>query len=459
MENCLYLSIFAAFAILNKKTMEVLSPHYLSVIPFIGLLLMIATGPVLYPHFWHRYYVPIAIGLGPVVVGGYYVFTLGNYDAPVEALAEYIQFILLIASLYMVSGSILIKLQYAPTPRTNLGVLWTGAVLANFIGTTGASMLLIRPYIRLNKKRLSAYHIVFFIFMVSNVGGGCTPVADPPLFLGFLKGVPFFFTLWHGILPFFFALLLLSMVFYWLDRKTALQGKRLNTRKQTGITIKGARNFLLFIVILGAVFLDPHKLDIPYIPYTDQGGHVHHFSFIRELIFVGVILYVRFTADRGVLRDNNFTLEPLKEVVFIFIGIFFTMMPALSLIKNMATTHQGRINANLLYWATGILSSVLDNAPTYLNFLTAGMAAKGLHIEDIADVGIYAKEHAAWLSTTSIAAVFFGAMTYVGNGPNFMVRAIAEEQGLKMPSFGGYIWRYSIRFLLPVLCLVWLVFT
>lgn len=437
--------------------MEVL-PHYLSVVPFIGLLLMIATGPVLYPHFWHRYYVPIAISLGAVVVG-YYLFALKDYDAPVEALAEYIQFILLIAALYMVSGSILIKLNYAPTPRINLAILWTGAVLANFIGTTGASMLLIRPYIRLNKKRISAYHIVFFIFMVSNVGGVCTPVADPPLFLGFLKGVPFLFTLWHGILPFFFALSLLSVIFYWIDRKTALQGKILKRPKQAGITIKGTRNFLLFIVILGAVFLDPHKLDIPYLPYTDQARHVHHFSFIRELIFLGVILYVRFTANRAVLRANNFTLEPLKEVVFIFIGIFFTMMPALSLIKNMATTHQEHINPNLLYWATGILSSVLDNAPTYLNFLTAGMAAKGLNIENMAEVGQYAKDHAAWLSTTSIAAVFFGAMTYVGNGPNFMVRAIAEEQGIKMPSFGSYIWRYSIRFLLPVLCLVWLVFT
>ena len=135
------------------------------------------------------------------------------------------------------------------------------------------------------------------------------------------------------------------------------------------------------------------------------------------------------------------------------------MMPALSLIKGMATTHQDSINTNLLYWATGILSSVLDNAPTYLNFLTAGMAAKGLDVNITADVIKYATEHASWLSTTSIAAVFFGAMTYVGNGPNFMVRAIAEEQGQKMPSFGGYIWRYSIRFLLPVLCLVWLIFT
>lgn len=359
----------------------------------------------------------------------------------------------------MVSGSILIKLQYAATPRTNLAVLWTGAVMANFIGTTGASMLLIRPYMRLNKKKLSPYHIVFFIFMVSNVGGVCTPVADPPLFLGFLKGVPFFFTLWHGILPFFFALSLLSMLFYWLDRKKKGQYKRLKNSSQPNITIKGARNFLLFGVILGAVFLDPHKLAIPYIPYVDQHGHEHHFSFIRELIFLAVILYVRFSADKKVLKANNFTLAPLKEVIFIFIGIFFTMMPALALIKDMAEQHKESINANLLYWATGILSSVLDNAPTYLNFLTAGMAAKGLNVENIKEVGIYAQDYASWLSTTSIAAVFFGAMTYVGNGPNFMVRAIAEEQGVKMPSFGGYIWHFSIRFLLPVLCLVWLIFT
>ena len=427
-------------------------PSLFSVFPFLLLLGMIATGPVLYPHFWHRAYTFIAIGLGSIVVG-YYVFVLGNTQKPIEAFAEYVQFIALIAALYMVSGTILIKIRCTSKPLNNLRVLWLGATLANFIGTTGASMLLIRPYMRLNRHRLAPYHIVFFIFMVSNVGGALTPIGDPPLFLGFLKGIPFSWPLKHNFLAWLVGLTLVSSGFYWFDRANPLTDIQASKPPKT-LNIHGKRFLPLFAIIIGSVFLDPDKITwLPHIPY-----HGHRFSFVRELILLSVIAFVYIKGNKKILQENQFSLAPLKEVAFIFIGIFATMMPALTLIEHMAQKKAAWIDENTLYWATGILSSVLDNAPTYLSFLAAGMSAKGLNIDLLSDVATYTQAHVGALSATSLAAVFFGAMTYVGNGPNFMVRAIAEEQGVKMPSFGSYIWHYALRFLLPALFVIWVLF-
>ena len=412
---------------------------------------MIATGPVLYPHFWHRFYPYIALSLG-VVVMGYYLVVLQDYGRPIEAIAEYIQFITLLGALYMVSGSVLIQLNYPATTRHNLILLWFGACLSNFIGTTGASMLLIRPYMKMNNRKLKAYHIVFFIFMVSNVGGSLTPIADPPLFLGFLKNVPFFWPLWHGFLPWCCALSMISLGFYWLDRHNKVDvGHEPQNLKR--ISISGKRNLLLFLVVIGAVFLDPKKLTwLPAIPY-----HGHPISFIRELIFLGVMLFTYCKADKEIIAKNHFTLEPLREVAFIFIGIFATMMPALALIEGFAKSSEGQglIGPNTLYWGTGIFSSVLDNAPSYLTMLTAATASKQIPLLLIAK---FITHYPILLRAISIASVFFGAMTYVGNGPNFMVRSIAEERGVEMPSFGGYMWQYSLRFLLPVLIVIWLIF-
>ena len=426
-------------------------PSPLAIIPFIALLSMIATGPLLYAHFWHRFYRYISVGLGATVV--IYYAILGDMVPPICSMVEYIQFILLIGALYMVAGNVLIKLGCTPKPVNNIAILWSGAVLANLIGTTGASMLLIRPYMQLNRKRLQPYHIVFFIFIVSNVGGALTPMADPPLFLGFLKGIPFFWTLKNNLLPWLLALTLLSMLFYWFDEKNKKK-KIKPSNKQPSIHIAGKRYGVLFLLIVAILFLDPNQIMwLPSIPF-----HGHKLSFVRELILLLIIIAVYIKRDKKILAANKFSFEPLSEVVFVFMGIFATMTPAITLIGKLAEEKSAWINPSTLYWGTGILSSFLDNAPTFLNFLAAGMSAKGLSIAQIAEVVAYSQNYINPLRATSIAAVFFGAMTYIGNGPNFMVRAIAEEQGVKMPSFFGYMARFSLLYLLPIVSIVWLVF-
>lgn len=431
------------------------------VIPFAALLLMIATGPLFYEHFWHHNYPKIAVGLAIFVVF-YYLFVLHNVHGPVHALAEYIQFIALLASLFIASGGILIEIDKKATPIANVTLLLIGALISNLIGTTGASMLLIRPFIRLNKGNIQAYHIIFFIFMVSNIGGSLTPIGDPPLFLGFLKGVPFFWTLTHNFPAWLLALVVLAAIFYLIDRKFGSANEEdlevvVYTNK---FEMKGARNFLWLLIVILSVFLDPNVLEwVPAIHYDGQ-----KFSYIREIIMLSVAYFSFKFADKAALKGNEFNFEPIREVAFIFIGIFGTMMPALELVGNFAKSPEGSalITHNTLYWGTGILSGVLDNAPTYLNFLAAAMASQGAEIGNIQMVRDFAMDNyqdsAFELMAISVAAVFFGAMTYIGNGPNFMVKSIAEQSGIKMPSFFGYIIRFSVPILLPILFLVWLVF-
>lgn len=432
------------------------------VFPFVILLLMIATGPLFYEHFWHHNYPKIAVLLASIVVF-YYLFILHNVHQPVHALAEYVQFIALLASLYIASGGILIHVDKRSTPFANVSLLLIGALISNLIGTTGASMLLIRPFIRLNKNNIQPYHIIFFIFMVSNVGGSLTPIGDPPLFLGFLKGVPFFWTLEHNWPAWLIALGFLAVMFYFLDKKFGqandeeISEPEIHTNK---ITLIGTKNFLWLLVVICSVFLDPNVLEwVPAIHYDGQ-----KFSFIREVIMLSVAyLSFRF-ADEKAIKGNEFNFEPIREVAFIFIGIFGTMMPALELVGEFAKSPEGAaiITHNTLYWGTGALSGVLDNAPTYLNFLAAAMASQGASISNVAEVRNFAldlyDESSFELMAISLASVFFGAMTYIGNGPNFMVKSIAEQSGIKMPSFFGYIIRFSIPILLPILFIVWLIF-
>lgn len=428
-----------------------------SVLPFIILLLMIATGPLFYAHFWHKNYPKIAIGLAIFVVL-YYIFGLQNTHAPVHAFFEYFQFIALLSSLYIASGGIMIDVDRDATPKANLMLLVIGAIIANIIGTTGASMLLIRPFMRLNNGRIKPYHIIFFIFMVSNVGGNLTPIGDPPLFLGFLKGVPFFWTLQHNFLPWVFAIALLSLVFLWFDKRNK-EGK-VHTERTGKITLTGSKSFIWLLVIIISVFIDPNVFDwVPGINY-----HGQKLSFIRELIMLSVgFLSFKF-ANKDAIKGNSFDFEPILEVAFIFVGIFGTMMPALELVGGFASSEAGRhlINPDTLYFGTGILSAFLDNAPTYLNFLAAAMASKGADIGLFTDVQAFAGGEFAnsilSLRSISVAAVFFGAMSYIGNGPNFMVKSIAEQSKINMPSFFGYMLKYSIPILLPILVLTWLIF-
>ncbi len=440
---------------------EHVAPIWL-VIPFVLLLLMIATGPLFYEHFWHKNYPKIAIGLAILVVF-YYLFILGNVHGPVHAMAEYIQFIALLASLYIASGGILIEVDKKATPLANVTLLLIGAVISNLIGTTGASMLLIRPFIRLNKGNIQAYHIIFFIFMVSNVGGSLTPIGDPPLFLGFLKGIPFFWTLQHNWPAWIFALLLLAGVFYLIDKKLGRSKEDFELEEivyTNKFSMIGARNFGWLFIIICSVFLDPNVIEgVPAIHYEGQ-----KFSFLREIIMFSVAFASYKFADQRAIQGNEFNFEPIREVAFIFVGIFGTMMPALELVGTFAKSPEGAalITHNTLYWGTGVLSGFLDNAPTYLNFLAAAMASEGASINNIAEVRTFAADgypdSAFQLMAIAIASVFFGAMTYIGNGPNFMVKSIAEQSGIKMPSFFGYVIRFSIPVLLPILFLVWLIF-
>jgi len=438
-------------------------PAMWSVIPFVLLLVMIATGPLFYPHFWHKSYPVISVGLGLLVIF-YYIFALHNEHGPVHSGAEYIQFIALLTGLYVASGGILIIVDKDASSVTNVIILAIGAVIANVIGTTGASMLLIRPFIRLNKNRIKPYHIVFFIFIVSNVGGSLTPIGDPPLFLGFLKGIPFLWTLEHNFVPWVIAVLFLLVFFYLYDiRNKANYAANIGEEVESTsgkVSIRGKRNFWWLAVVVGAVFLDPNVFEwVPGIEFMEQ-----KFSYLREIIMFTAALCAYKFSDLQAIQGNEFNVEPIREVAYLFIGIFFTMMPALELVSIYAQSPEGSklISPSNLYWGTGILSGFLDNAPTYVNFLTASMASVGADVNHMKEVVSFANNHykdsMLDLMAISVGAVFFGALTYIGNGPNFMVKSIAEQVGIKMPSFFGYIFRYSIPILLPLLFIIWLIF-
>lgn len=455
------------------------APAPWSVIPFITLLAMIATGPLFYAHFWHKNYPYIAAGLGLIVVV-YYLGILHDSHHPLHAFFEYFSFIALIAGLFITSGGILIKVDKEGTPLVNVMLLVVGAFIANIIGTTGASMVLIRPFIRLNRGRIQPYHIVFFIFMVSNVGGSLTPIGDPPLFLGFLKGVPFEWTVIHLWPKWIFGIGLLAIFFYFIDKRNyrGIIGENNIEMNYTGkMGVRGLSSSFFLLIVIIAVFMDPNIFGwLPGLMHDDVTGsffvatanslssaklaNVTTVSFVREFIMISAAILAFKTANKKYLAANEFNFEPIKEVGYLFIGIFATMMPALQLIGAFAQSPDGRelVNVHTLYWATGALSGFLDNAPTYLNFLAAGMGESGLNLSIKEDVLQYTVVAVEELTAISIAAVFFGAMTYIGNAPNFMVKSIAEQSGIQMPSFMGYMIRYAIPVLVPILFLTWLVF-
>ena len=438
-------------------------PAWWSTIPFMLLLALLATGPLLFKGLWHHHYPKITLGLALIVVY-YYLVHLGDILAPLHSALEYIAFIALLVSLYFVTSGILIRWSGKSGCRSNLIILSVGGVLANFIGTTGATMLLIRPYLKMNKHRIRPFHIVFFIFIVSNVGGALTPIGDPPLFLGFLKGVPFFWTLKHNFLPWLIALTFLLGIFFLLDRR--VQAPDAPTDQTQGpadgrFQILGKRNFFYLGAIILSVFIDPHIFQwVPSVPIGD-----HKFSFIREIIFFSVAISCFVSVDHDLLKENGFSFHPIREVAFIFVAIFFTMMPVLELVQDFANSDAGRtyVTVNSLYWATGIMSAFLDNAPTYVNFLNTAVSSQGgsLVVEDVRafsrGMGIFTNTEIQ-LKAISIAAVFFGASTYIGNGPNFMAKSIAENMGVAMPSFSRFITHYSLPYLVPLFVLVWLIF-
>lgn len=425
------------------------------VIPFASLLLLIAIGPLFFAHFWHKYYKAIAVIIG-ALVGGYYLIVKQQPIIVAETFAEYASFICLLFALYVAAGGIYVFADFESKAKVNIAFLLIGAILTNFIGTTGASVLLIRPFMRVNRYRLQPYHIVFFIFFVSNLGGLLTPIGDPPLFMGFLKGVPFFWTLQHLVSPWVVAMVLLSVIFYFFEkRNTKLDDVDVSTHYTNKIIINGKQNFIWLALIIGSVFLDPNVID--GIPFIDMHGK--KVSFLREIIQLIIAFVAYKKANKHALASNEFDFEPIKEVAFLFFGIFLAMIPALQLLESAGSSISEPLPHSAIYWATGFFSSVLDNAPTYVNFLALSLSMFGLSVNSINDIHAFiASNNVIYLEAISVGAVFFGALTYIGNGPNFMVKAIAEQQGVKMPGFFQYIAKYSTPILLPILLVVWLLF-
>jgi Na+/H+ antiporter NhaD/arsenite permease-like protein len=425
-------------------------PDLFMVIPFVTLLLMIATGPIFYPHFWEHHYPKVAVAIGSITAI-YYLAVLNDSHSLLHSLTEYLSFIALLGSLFVASGGIFLRVDKKATPMVNVLFLLFGAVIANVIGTTGASMLLIRPYIVMNKNRIKAYHIIFFIFLVSNIGGALTPIGDPPLFLGFLRGVPFFWVIGNVWFIWMLTIIILLVIFYLVDstNKSARDG---DEEVFSGmIKFKGMRNVFYLVIIIISVFIDPSVLS--WVPSLDPLPFG-----IREIIMFSVMFISYKRADQRILRINEFDFEPIKEVAYLFIGIFIAMIPALQLIAFQAQIHADKLTAGVFYWATGSLSGFLDNAPTYLNFLSAALGKEGLDVNEKADVLKFVSQDVIYLRAISVAAVFFGAMTYIGNGPNFMVKSICERAGIKMPSFFSYMVKYSIPILIPIFILVWALF-
>ena len=425
-------------------------PSVFMVIPFIILLGMIATGPLFYHHFWEKNYPIIAIILGLITVF-YYLIFLNDTHSLLHTAAEYLSFIALLSSLFVASGGILLRVNKKSTPWLNAGILLFGSVIANIIGTTGASMLLIRPFIKINKDRIKPYHIVFFIFLVSNIGGALTPIGDPPLFLGFLRGVEFFWVIGHVWYIWIPTLLVVTAIFIFIDSRNIVEQRESDENYSGKIEFKGMKNVIYLLVIVISVFIDPAVLSwVPSFSPLPFG--------IREIIMFSMVVIAYRTADEEILKANEFNFEPIREVAYLFVGIFATMIPALQLISYEAGVLGEKLTPGIFYWATGVLSSFLDNAPTYLNFLSAALGKYGMDVSLPSEVSGFANLHPIYLSAISAAAVFFGAMTYIGNGPNFMVKSISERSGIKMPSFFGYMIKYSIPILIPIFTIVWLVF-
>lgn len=415
-------------------------PSLISVLPFIFLLFSIALMPFIAPKFWHKNYHIVSLGLA-FITTLYYIFMTKGWDI-LHSLEEYVMFISLLTALFVISGGILIDIKGMATPLRNTVLLAIGGVLANVIGTTGASMLLIRPFIKTNKIRITNFHIVFFIFIVSNVGGALTPIGDPPLFLGFLKGIPFFWVIDKVFFKWLIVLSILLVLFYIVDyinfKKQPDELEELERKTKEKVKITGGYNFLFLAAVIISVFI------------TEP-------LFLREgIMLLAAFLSYKFT-NKEIHRRNHFDFFPIKEVAWLFIGIFITMTPALELLR-VHSNELGISSPSHFYWLTGILSGFLDNAPTYLTFLTAAMGIQGLDVNQVSNVLIFIGRNEAHVVAISISAVFFGAMTYIGNGPNFMVKSIADNQNVETPSFFGYFFKFAIPILIPIYIFIWWLF-
>jgi len=427
------------------------APPLWAAAPFVLLLASIAVGPIAFRHGWHRHYPKVAFGLGALVVAGYAILRRGELGRVLHAASEYTAFVALIGSLYVVASGVLVTIHAKGTTTANVVFLAVGGALSNLLGTTGAAMLLIRPYLRMNRGHAGLHHVPFFVFVVANVGGTLTPIGDPPLFLGYLRGVPFSWTAETIGVEWVATMALLLGLFAIVDQvHHRTTGREIRGPEKLGFEIAGARSFLFLLGILALVLVQAH-------PFVRERQPIAGLAIALGMAILAGAAYA--STERRVHAANEFSFEPLREVAILFAGIFATMIPALEYLERNA--HAIGVEApQTLYFASGLLSSVLDNAPTYLTFLATAVAQHGLSVDSPDDVRRMLAEPtgAAAVAAISSGAVFFGAMTYIGNGPNFMVKAIAEASGTRVPSFFGYITRWAIPFLLPVLLVVGLVF-
>lgn len=414
------------------------------VFPFVFLLASIAILPLVYKHWWEKNYICLSLGLALLIVF-HYAFQLKDISPILHTALDYFSFMSLIASLFIISGGIHINVKGEATPLVNTVFLFLGAVLANLLGTTGASMVLIRPWIRMNKYRITAFHIVLFIFIVSNVGGSLTPLGDPPLFLGYLKGVPFFWV-FNNLLPLWgITLALLLIVFFILDSLNFKKAPAKIREKETAHEewkFLGTHNLFFLSVVVGSIF-------------------VKNPPFLREIMMITAAFFSYKTTSKNIHESNDFGFGPIKEVAILFAGIFATMIPALEWLATNAS-QLGIHSPGQFFWGSGILSSLLDNAPTYLNFLSTSIGlfhpSGGSHLISNDQVAFMLTHHPEYIRAISAGSVFFGAVTYIGNGPNLLVKAIADHSHSKTPSFFTYFFSYSLPILIPIFFVVWYFF-
>ena len=444
-------------------------PSLLYCIPFAGILLCIALFPLVMPTWWEDHQAPVVLVWSLAFIVPFVMGFGAHHTAEVVLeciINDYLTFIVLLFGLFCVAGNITLEGDLAGSPRINVGLLLFGTLLSSWVGTTGASMLMVRPIIKMNSWRRRKRHImIFFIFLISNIGGCLTPIGDPPLLMGFMRGVPFFWSL--RLLPILaFNVAVLLFVFYHLDmrayRKDIADGRKPDISKPgTEIRIAGLHNLIFLAAIVVAVLLSGTLPSLPLFRNAD--GTVRGIPILGEVtltwpavIEIAIILasaWLSFrTTSAKVRTENHFTWGAIKEVAILFIGIFITMQPALMILKANGAS-LGLDSPYQMFWATGALSSFLDNTPTYLVFLTT--AGSLGFTEGLATA--LGTVPAKMLVAISCGAVFMGANTYIGNAPNFMVKSISDENGVRMPSFFGYI-LWSLGFLIPVFILDTLIF-
>jgi Na+/H+ antiporter NhaD/arsenite permease-like protein len=433
-------------------------------LPFFGLLISIATGPLLFPKLWHAHYGKIAFAwsaLTIVPIAALYDLATALATLAHAIVGEYMSFIILLFALYVVAGGILVTGTLRGTPLVNTAILAFGTVIASIAGTTGAAMILVRPLLRANAGRLHNVHVVvFFIILVANIGGALSPLGDPPLFVGFLHGVDFFWTttrLWAptataaGLV--LAAFVVVDLWFYRQDRRVAVVGE---AEPETAVRVRGLVNLPLIVLIIGAILLSAAWK--PGVAFDIFGTPLELQNLLRDIALLAIAAVSLIATPDEHRERNGFSWEPILEVAKLFAGIFVCIVPVMAALEAgrdgpfawflaLMTAKDGTPNNVAYFWLTGGLSALLDNAPTYLVFFELAGA----------DASKLMGELAGTLAAISMGAVYMGALTYIGNAPNFMIYAIATERGVKMPSFFGYI-LWSAAILLPVFVLITFVF-